>query len=118
MTLVPITCYRCSDCNRLYEEDPERCVCERSVFVKDSVHGSFIVRDKAEKPTYYLVTCILCGSTKEIRYSNIRRQDSCGCKPRSAIISEITPEKVMYTCRKCGESHILVPPIVSYCCED
>ena len=116
--IIPITCYRCSECNRIYETDPERCVCDRAIFIKNSVHGSFIILSKSERMHHYMVKCILCGSTKELHYANIKRQASCGCKPRHIDLTEVTPNKVMFVCKKCDEAYVSVPPIVSYCCED
>lgn len=118
MPLLPVILYRCSDCNRLYEEKPENCICERRVYVEGERIGPFVVKGNSEKQAHVKVRCILCDTFVDIAYSNIRRQQSCGCKPRSAEVLELSEEVLVYRCRRCGKSNTAVLPIITYCCEE
>lgn len=115
--LIPITCYRCSNCNRIYEEEPNKCICERTVYIVGERFGPFIILEHVDE-LQIKVRCILCDSTRIIAYSNIKKQKSCGCKPRIAEIIELTGETLTYRCRKCGKALTKRLPIVAYCCED
>lgn len=115
--LVPITCYRCDRCKRIYEEAPNRCVCERTIYVVGERTGSFIILDKGEQENYFLVRCILCGTTSELYYTNMKRQKSCGCKPLHIKIESISTDSLAYTCKRCNKTSIIKPPVVTYCCE-
>lgn len=117
MTLVPITCYRCLDCNRIYEEKPSRCVCERQVYIEGERFGSFVVVGKGEGNTIN-ARCLLCSCRTHVLSSNIRRQQSCGCKPKHAEIIELNESTLVYRCRKCMRMHTVNLPIITYCCED
>lgn len=117
MTLVPIICYRCSECERIYEEKPTRCVCERTVFIKGERFGPFVIINAVGEQEVK-VRCILCDTVSTKHYSNIRKQTSCGCKPKYIEPIELTEEIFVYRCKRCGKIVTKRLPIVSYCCED
>lgn len=118
MGLVPVTLYRCTDCLRLYEEKPEKCVCERHVYIKGERFGPFVVEGKSNLHEHVKVRCLLCNTLVDVRYTNIKKQQSCGCKARSAEVLEINEEIIVYRCRKCSKVRTVRLPVVSYCCEE
>ena len=119
MTLNEITCYRCSECNRIYETKPNKCACERTVFVNGERMGAFVILSKGEKDKHHLlVKCVFCGLTSEMHYSNIKRQVSCGCKPLHVDVISLNESTLQYRCRKCNTIKIVSLPIVVYCCEE
>lgn len=117
MPILPIICYRCTECDRIYEAIPNRCVCERTVFIKGERFGPFIILD-TKGGDRIKVKCILCGNLKEVLCGGIKTQKSCGCKPWHAETLEITSEVLVYKCRKCNNTHTVRVPIAMYCCED
>lgn len=116
MTLMPIICYRCSQCNRIYEEQTDYCICERQVFIEGERFGPFIVIERLEDNNLK-VKCILCDTFTTVHAANIRRQQSCGCKPKHVEKLDLTSEVLVYRCRKCGKTRTVRLPVVSYCCE-
>ena len=118
MALVPVTLHRCTDCLRLYEEKPGKCVCERHVYIDGERFGPFIVEGRSKIPEHIRVRCILCDTLCDVRYTNIKKQQSCGCKARSAEVLELNEEILVYRCRKCEQVRTVRLPVVSYCCEE
>lgn len=115
--LVPVICYRCSKCNRIYEAAPNECICERKVYIKGERFGAFLILDRVDNQNAK-VKCVLCGNNRTILYSNIRDQQSCGCKPRHIEILDITGDVCVYKCRRCINTRTCNLPIAMYCCED
>lgn len=118
MTMIPVVCFRCSDCNRLYEEKPNKCICERVVFIRGEQFGPFIVQGVDDKPEHVRAKCVLCDNLVTVRGDNMRKQMSCGCKPNHIETIELTQEIYTYRCRKCKKVTTKRLPIVSYCCEE
>jgi hypothetical protein len=96
---------------------PKYCVCDRHVYIEGEQFGPFIIKKFISKEELQ-VQCLLCGSFHKMKYNNVKKQHSCGCKPRHIVILEIDENKFIYTCKKCGRNTITNPPVVIYCCEE
>ena len=110
------TIYICGDCGKIYEDDPQNCECE-SRLTKGKIIGPFEILDTSTNGSLKC-QCQLCGIVCKVASSNIKRQVSCGCKPRSAEILQFMEEKIRYKCRKCGQTKIENLPIEEWCCEE
>ena len=108
--------WKCTKCKRLYHEELKFCQCEGEISVGHTV-GVFKILTK-NNGRKLEVTCILCGLDTEIDTSNIRRQKSCGCKPRHIDVINSSEKEIRYTCRKCGKSHVVDVPVFSWCCDE
>lgn len=117
MPVTPVICWKCTECERIYTEEPQYCVCERQVYVEGEQFGPFVIFNKIDRVNIR-VKCLLCDSFHVIRYNNIKIQKSCGCLPKHVEIVEIKEQVVTYTCRRCGKTQSAKMPIVMYCCED
>lgn len=110
--------FKCTDCGRFYETLPNECICVKAVFYKGRLSGSFIIEGPPDDSGIVQVTCVLCGMTTNIHYTNIKKQISCGCKPKYIRMLKVTKDIVQYKCDKCQSVTNAVPPIVVYCCEE
>jgi hypothetical protein len=113
-----LTYYQCKKCRRVWHQEPKQCSCERSLSCEGARVGPFEIIKRISGPGQkLLVRCGFCTVSKEIASSNIRKQHSCGCKPRHIQIIETDPDNqvVTYKCRQCASiqtEHF--PP--SWCC--
>jgi hypothetical protein len=117
MPVIPIVCYRCTSCNRIYEAEPKKCVCERQIYIKGERFGPFEIVKEAEDHQIK-VRCILCDTVSTMHFTNIKKQQSCGCKPRHVEVIELNDEVFVYRCRKCNKVSTVRVPVVTYCCEE
>jgi len=107
--------YRCTLCGKDYENPQQHCICENGLKAGDNI-GPFHILEK--DGSNYKVECNLCGIVKYIHYSNIRRQVSCGCKPRHINISRVLPTEIRYVCKKCNKQHLETLPLEEWCCDE
>jgi len=112
-----IKAYQCLRCNKIYLNDcPEQCQCQ-SKLDKGNIVGPFLILGKKLNDGIP-VRCLLCYSSTTVNYTCIRRQKSCGCKPRHIDIITVSEENVRYLCKKCGKYTTQEVPILAYCCEE
>lgn len=109
-----ITRYQCTDCDKIYTYEPSKCSC-KDILAKDKVVGSFKLVEPADDDKWHVI-CLICDNDVEIHRSNIRRQKSCGCKPKHIHILGITEKSVNYLCTKCTDTKVVVIPILEWCC--
>ncbi len=107
--------FRCTLCGKDYENPQQHCMCETTLKAGDNI-GPFHILEKRGRD--YKVECNICGLVKDIHSSNIRRQVSCGCKPRHVSISRILANEIRYRCKKCDEVHLVSLPLDEWCCDD
>lgn len=113
-----IIIYKCSKCGKTYEKKPTECEgCSNRIEV-GSVVGPFRVVKKLGVTGKFRVECLLCGFEKDILNSNLKRQSSCGCKPRHIEILGITKDKVRYHCRRCFTHRTDTVPVLVFCCTE
>lgn len=108
--------YVCSDCGKIYDSNPQHCECETKL-AKGRIIGPFEILDATTNGSL-TCQCRLCGLIKDINSSNIRKQSSCGCKPRSAQILQFMTDQIRYKCRRCNKTNIDNLPIDLWCCHD
>ncbi len=114
--IIEKTYYVCDKCGTKYSSFTPQCDCENKL-TKGKVVGPFEILDTATNGTLKC-QCRLCGLVKDIDSSNIRRQVSCGCKPRRIEILQFMKDNIRYKCRKCGKTNIDNLPIEVYCCDE
>jgi hypothetical protein len=108
--------FKCVRCDKVYhDKHPDRCVC-RSPYEEGLMIGPFKITG-AKVDEKLPVICLLCDSSKEIHYTALKRQKSCGCKPRWITIIDISEQFVRYRCIKCSQTHTEELPVLQYCCE-
>jgi hypothetical protein len=114
--LTEIKAWKCEKCQRIYFDKPAACSCVAEIS-QGNLIGCFKVinRNNGRKLT---VTCLLCGLDTEVDSSNIRRQKSCGCKPKHIDILSNTEQEVRYRCKKCTKTHVEGLPAMEWCCEE
>ena len=113
-----ITIYKCTVCGKTYTDKVTECTGCSNRIVVGQIVGPFRVIKKLAVTGKYRVECLLCGFEKEILSSNLKRQSSCGCKPRHIEILHITEHKVRYHCRRCLDNRAEELPIFTYCCTE
>ena len=106
--------YTCDNCKKIYKDHPGKCECENSLRNQEQI-GPFKILDTVSNGLFK-VQCLLCGMVKEIHRSNLRRQVSCGCKPKTIEILQFTETQFRYRCRKCGASKLSSFPVDQWCC--
>jgi len=107
--------YRCSLCGRDHDTPQQHCSCENKLNNGD-ILGPFTILEK--RNSGYQIECNICGMVKVIHYTNVRRQMSCGCKPRHVEITRILPTEIRYQCKKCQDFHTEPLPLDEWCCDD
>lgn len=120
MAWEQIICYKCIDCDKIYTILPkDGCTCLERKFYRGQRCGSFFIQDEElTSDGKYTVICILCGLTAKIHKTNLKRQVSCGCKPKHISIHSIDNESIVYACKRCNKIRKEIPPVVVYCCEE
>lgn len=114
MVFVKRTIYECTNCKKQYVDEPRSCFCEEKL-EENSVVGPFKLLEKVNGDKWK-VMCLMCDIIKVIHRSNIKRSQSCGCKPRHCSVITFTNKGVRYKCEKCN-SHINSNyPILDWCC--
>ena len=110
------TVWICDRCERIFPgEKPTQCTCETAI-QPENVVGAFEILSKANGQKFNVI-CLFCGLDRVVHRSNIRRQKSCGCKPKHIEILFNTEDKVRYTCNKCGKTISTDLPIERWCHE-
>lgn len=118
MAWKQILVFKCTECERTYEVLPTECICVKQRFYKGRPVGSFIIESPPDQSGDIEVVCILCGMTTRIHYTNVKKQVSCGCKPKYIELLAVDKEVIRYRCKRCNSVHNVIPPIVTYCCEE
>lgn len=113
-----ITVYRCTKCSRTFEQKVEECTECRNKIQNDTIIGPFRIIKRLDLIKKFRVECLLCGFEKEIFQSNVRRQSSCGCRPRHIELHNITAREVRYHCRRCGDNRVEELPVFTWCCTE
>ena len=110
-----ISAWKCDKCERVYFDRPASCTCTKEI-TDGNVVGCFRIISKSNGRKFS-ATCLLCGLDTEIDTSNIRRQKSCGCKPKYCDVLSNTDAEVRYRCKRCGKILVSELPIMVWCCE-
>jgi len=106
----------CTDCNKVFEHHVGECP-ECSNAIKDGyVYGSFRVIRRSVTGGRFIVECIPCGYETDVDRTNLRRQKSCGCKPRHINILSVSESAIRYFCSRCRDTKVEEPPIFEWCC--
>ena len=110
-----IKAWKCRKCERVYFDKPTVCACV-SAIEPGNIVGCFklLTRSNGRK---FTAQCLLCGLDTEIDASNIRRQKSCGCKPRHCEILNNTETEARYRCKKCQKTILEDLPVMVWCCD-
>lgn len=112
-----LTSYRCVRCNKVYHSDPpDKCIC-RSPYEIGNLLGPFKITGAKDEDGKIPVVCLICDCSKDIHYTGLKRQKSCGCKPKWIDVLDISEEFVRYRCSKCGQISTDELPVINYCCE-
>jgi DNA-directed RNA polymerase subunit RPC12/RpoP len=111
-----LTIYKCTNCGKTYDTDPVRCDCNKKR-VPGKVIGPFKLKE-AMLQGRWKVQCLLCTQIKTIHGSNLLRQKSCGCAPKSVDIMHVTPDFLRYQCKRCGRTTSTNLPVFEWCCND
>jgi hypothetical protein len=113
---IEVQSFKCSRCSKIYHElHPDKCIC-RSPYEVGNIIGPFkIIGAKVDEKIP--VICVLCDCSKDLHYTAIKRQKSCGCKPKHIEVIESTEDFIRYKCNKCGKTVSDELPILHYCCE-
>ena len=113
---IELKSFKCVRCNKIYHElTPDKCICRSPYEVGNRIGPFKIIGSKVEDKIPVL--CLLCDGSKDLHYTAIKRQKSCGCKPAWITILDISEEYVRYRCSKCGKSVAEELPVLSFCCE-
>ena len=118
MSFKEIRAFMCEHCSRVYTTLPLNCVCEKRSYLIGQIIGSFVLQTRPSEDGMVSVTCVLCGLTSEMHYTNMKRQVSCGCKPKHIKLEDVQAEITRYKCQRCRTLHTEANPIVTYCCEE
>jgi rubredoxin len=114
---VEYKAFKCTKCGKVYEnEAPPSCVCEISL-QPGKIVGTFQLLAKMEDRNWNVI-CLLCGLETKINSSNMKRQKSCGCKPRHIDLIDMSADSARYKCRKCRTSYTEETPILLWCCTE
>ena len=108
----------CSECGRVTESLPlSDCKCTEGT-LKGSVVGSFVLMEDKVTDRLMEVQCIPCGHTVQLMYSSLKRQPSCGCRPRHIEIINVNPDAIRFYCKKCKQTSYKKPPLIRWHCEE
>ncbi len=109
-----VTRYVCSECHKEYKENPSTCSCALSN-KPGKVVGPFKLLSSENGG--WKCECIFCTQVKFVHSSNLKRQTSCGCVPRSIRIQTFDQYSVTFACTKCREIQTTTLPVLEWCCD-
>jgi DNA-directed RNA polymerase subunit RPC12/RpoP len=108
--------YVCTECGKTFENKVATCAeCSKAIR-PGKVVGPFRVIKKTFMNGKYVVECLLCGYEATVGVTNLKRQKSCGCKPRHIETRSVTEHSVRYYCSRCGKVRVEEPPVLEWCC--
>ena len=105
--------YKCNKCGKEYPKKPKICSCEH-ILVGKIIKWAKILTEKESNTVK--VKCLICHSEKDIIFTNITKQQSCGCLKRNIKLVSVNETEVRYQCRKCGDITMEKTPCRP-CCE-
>ena len=91
--------------------------CDKTTVLKVQEEGFKIIAFKKDDEGKLPTICLLCDCSKDIHYTALKRQKSCGCKPKWIEILDMSEEYVRYRCTKCNKKISDELPILTFCCE-
>lgn len=112
-----VKAFECVRCKKVFLGDhPPECGCSL-VLEEGKRIGSFQLQKKLPERNWSVI-CLLCSLETRINGTNLKKQKSCGCKPRHIEILAISDLELRYRCRKCGTTYSEKMPILMWCCEE